>query len=35
MNFKQFLLIEDTRDLANRVGDIYSALQSLGETPLK
>jgi len=35
MNFKQFLLIEDARDLANRVGDIYSALQSLGETPLK
>lgn len=35
MNFKQFLLIEDTRDLANRVGDIYSALQSLEKTPLK
>lgn len=31
MNFKQFLLIEDTRDLANRIGDIYNALQNLGE----
>ena len=35
MNFKQFLLMEDAKDLANHIGDIYSALQSMSETPLK
>ena len=35
MNFKQFLINEDTRDLANRIGDIYNALQNLGDIAQK
>ncbi len=31
MNFKQFLMLENTIDLANRIGDIYNALTGLSE----